>query len=427
MKARVLFVMVAACHGSDKPRSSRGSGVSPVEVVNQPQFPDAGGRGSGASGDEIEPNDGDDVATPFPLDSTMRGKLDTETDVDHFRIDVDKAGALSLMVNAVDADLVVELEDGNGAMVARSDRGGVRVREGIPNFGVVPGRYTAVVKAAVKRKAKPPKGRDGKAPAPADKPAVAYELTSALIPIPPNTEHEPDEDRGTANDLIVGDTGTGYIGWAADVDVWKLSVETLAAKNSIDIEVSAIEGVALELVVDDGIGNPVLSRKAPRGAPLIVRGLVPIVPASSPPFHYLTIRGTGSNPETAYTVHVIQQVPVTDAEIEPNDSPDKPFMMPVDRTVVHARWTPGDVDCFGIAGTGTITADVNPSSDFDPVLELFVDGKSTAVANKTKKGGEEKVSGPVPAGSKAVVCVKSADASATGEAAYDVTIQDDAP
>ncbi|HEX7699383.1 MAG TPA: hypothetical protein VF403_01595, partial [Kofleriaceae bacterium] len=424
MKA-LLLIGLAACHGGgDKPRSNRGSGVAPIEVVNQPQFPDAGGRASGASGDEIEPNDGDDVATPFPLDSTMRGKLDTETDVDHFRIDVDKPGALSLMVNAVDADLVVELEDGNGALVARSDRGGARVKEGIPNFGVVPGRYTAVVKAAVKRKVRPAKG---KAPAPADKPGVVYELTCALVAIAPNAEHEPDEDRGTANDLIVGDVGSGYIGWSGDVDVWKLSVETLSAKNSVDIEVTAIEGVALELVVEDGIGNPVLSRKAPRGSPLIVRGFVPKVPASSPPFHYLTIKGAGSNPETAYTVKVTQQIPQTDAEIEPNDSVDKPFAMPADRTVVHARWSPGDVDCFGLAASGTITADVNPGSDFDPIVELFVDGRSLAIANKTKKGGEEKVQGLVAAGSKATVCVKSADPNATGEAAYDVTIQDDAP
>lgn len=422
MKA-LLLIGLAACHSSgDKPRT-RGSGVAPIEVVNQPQFPDAGGRANGASGDEIEPNDGDDVATPFPLDSTMHGKLDTETDVDHFRIEVDKPGALSLMVNAVDADLVVELEDGNGALVARSDRGGARVKEGIPNFGVVPGRYTAVVKAAVKRKAKSAKGKVAPPAAP-----VAYELTSAVVAVPPNTEHEPDDDRGTANDLIVGDVGSGYIGWSGDVDVWKLSVETLSAKNSIDIEVTAIEGVALELAVDDGIGNPVLSRKAPRGSPLIVRGLVPNVPTSSPPFHYLTIKGAGSNPETMYTVKVTAQIPQTDAEIEPNDSVDKPFAMPADRTVLHARWSPGDVDCFAVASAGgPITADVTPGSDFDPVVELFVDGKSLAVANKTKKGGEEKVTGVVPAAGKAVVCVKSADPNATGEAAYDVTIQDDAP
>jgi hypothetical protein len=395
-----------------------------MEIVNQPQFPDAGGRAAGASGDEIEPNDGDDVATPFPLDSTMRGKLDSETDVDHFRIDVDKPGALALMVNAVDADLIVELEDSNGAMIARSDRGGVRVREGLPNFGVVPGRYTAVVKAAPRRKAKPVKGKAVPAPV-SDKPAPVYELTSALVAIPANAEHEPDEDRGTANDLLIGDAGAGFIGWGGDVDVWKLSVETLSAKNAIDIEVSAVEGVALELAVDDGIGNPVIVRKAPRGAPLIVRGLVPNVPASSPPFHYLTIKGTGSNPETGYTVRVTANVPVTDSEIEPNDTPEKPFPMPSDRTIVHGRWTPGDVDCYAIAGSGLITAVVNPPSDFDAVVELFADGKSLAVANKGKKGVEETVSGTVTGGLRPVVCVKSADPNATGEAAYDLSIRDD--
>ncbi|MEO6777546.1 MAG: hypothetical protein ABI467_31760 [Kofleriaceae bacterium] len=422
MRLATVIVVVAGCHGSDKPRAARGSGVSPVEVVNQPQFPDAGGRAAGATNEEIEPNDGDDVATPFPIDSTMRGKLDSETDVDHYRIDVDKRGALSLLTNAVDADLVLELEDANGALVARSDRGGVRVREGIPNFGVVPGRYTAIVKAAVKRRAAAKKGRA----APADKPAVAYELTSAMITIPANGEHEPDEDRGTANDLLIGDTGTGYLGWSGDVDVWKLSVETLSANNSIDVEISAVEGVALALELDDGIGHPVVTRKAPRGAPLVVRGLVPNVPANSPPFHYLTIQGAGSNPETAYTVRVTAGVPVTDAEIEPNDTVAKPYAIPADRTIVHARWSPGDTDCFAISGSGIITASVNPPSDFDPVAELFVDGASVMISNKGKKGAEEKVSATVPPGAKAVVCVKSAEASATGEAAYDVTIQDDA-
>ena len=60
-------------------------------------------------------------------------------------------------------------------------------------------------------------------------------------------------------------------------------------------------------------------------------------------------------------------------------------------------------------------------------FDALFDGKLLVVANKTKKGGEEKVTGVVPAGGKAVVCVKSADANATGEAAYDVKIQDEAP
>jgi len=417
-------LLLTACHGSgDKPRPSRGSGVAPVEVVNQPQFPDAGGRANGAMGDEIEPNDGDDVATPFPLESTMRGTIEPETDVDHYQLEIDKPGALSLMINAVEADLVVELEDSNGAMVARSARGGARIKEGLPNFGVVPGRYTVVVKAAAKRKAKPAKKGAPSAPVI----APVYELTAMLVAIPLNGEHEPDEDRGTANDLIVGDSGTGFIGWSGDVDVWKLSVETLAAKNSIELEVSAVEGVALELEVDDGIANPVIVRKAPRGAPLVVRGLVLVVPQGSPPFHYLTVKGNGSNPETAYTVKVTQQVPVPDGEVEPNDSVDKPFLVPNDRTVVHARWTPGDVDCFGLAAATaarTVNATINPPSDFDVAAELFVDGKSIEVSNKLKKGGEEKLTGTVASNAKAVICVKSADPNATGEAAYDLEVQD---
>ncbi|MFT3700521.1 MAG: hypothetical protein QM831_45675 [Kofleriaceae bacterium] len=417
------LAFVAACHGGgDKPvAKKRGSGAI-AEVVNAPQFPDAGGRASGTTTDEVEPNDSAETATPFPMESTIRGKIDPDADIDYYRLDIEKPGALSLLTNAVDADLVVELEDSNGALIARSARGGARVKEGVPNFGVTPGRYTVLVKGGVKKKPPVVKGKKAPPPAPPGPPPV-YELTSALVAIPANMEHEPDEDRGNPNDLIIGDTGSGFIGWSNDVDVWKLSVETLSAKNVIDLEIGAVEGVALELEVADGAGNVVLDRKAPRGSPLVVRGFLPNVPANSSPYHYLTIKGAGSNPETPYTVKVTAALPQTDAEMEPNDTVDKPFAMPADRTIVHGRWTAGDVDCYAIAGQGTVTATVDPSGDLDPVIELFVDGKSVAVANKAKKGAAEKVSGT--AGSKTVVCVKSADTSATGEAAYDLTVQDD--
>src|SRR5262249_59850200 len=115
-----------------------------------------------------------------------------------------------------------------------------------------------------------------------------------------------------ANDLIVGDTGIGFVGWNNDADAWKLSVETLSAKNAIDVEVSAVEGVALELDVDDGIGQSILVRKAPRGAALVVRNLLPVVPQNSPPFHYFTIKGAGSNPETPYQLRATAHVLGTD-------------------------------------------------------------------------------------------------------------------
>jgi hypothetical protein len=422
-RALALIVLAFGCHNSSSKGRGSGSGVAPVEIINQAQLPDAA-HGSGPIVEEIEPNDGDDVATPLALGGTVRAKIDPETDVDHFRIDVDKPGALSVIVSAVDLDLAVELEDAGGNLVAKSDRGGVRSKEGVPNFGVTPGRYTAVVRAVPKKKPKKP--ARGRTPEPATPAApVVYEISAALVPATPNSEHEPDEDRGTANDLIINDTATGYIGWNGDADVWKLSVETLSAKNAVDIEISAVEGVALELDVDDGIGQPLLVRKAPRGAPLVVRGLLPVVPASSPPFHYLTIRGAGSNPETPYQLRVTAHVIGTDAEIEPDDTPDKPFVMPSDRTVVHATWTAGDVDCFALANAATertLSASINPPNELDVVAELLIDGKSVMTANKGGKGFEEKLTGIVPANAHAVVRVKNVDPNATAEASYDVTI-----
>jgi hypothetical protein len=77
-----------------------------------------------------------------------------------------------------------------------------------------------------------------------------------MAPILANAEREPDDDRGAAIELILGDTVTGYLGWTGDADVWKLSVETLSDKNAIDVEVSAVEGLMLTVEIADGIGQP---------------------------------------------------------------------------------------------------------------------------------------------------------------------------
>ena len=414
MRSRLLLATLVACHGGGGAKATRGSGSSsaPFELV-------AGtvDASAGSVGDEIEPNDTDETATPLALGATMRGTLDPDTDVDRYRITASQAGALSVMVSAVDADLALEIEDGKGTVVAKSDRGGVRTAEGVPNLGVQPGRYTAVVRL-VKHKARKPAS-------PASPPV--YELTVQPATPGPNGEREPDEDRGTANDLIVGDTGTGYLGWSGDVDVWKLSVEALSAKDAIDVEVSAVDGVAFDVEVDDGVGQMLVHRKAPRGAPLVVRGLVPIVPAGAPPFHYVAIKGAGSNPETPYTVRVSAHVMAPDAEIEPDDTPERPFAMPPDRTVVHATWTPGDVDCFALpvaASARTVDATIDPAGDLNLAAELLIDGTPVAAAVAGGKGTAVKVHGSVPAGAHAIVRVKGGDERATAEGTYDVTVQD---
>jgi hypothetical protein len=419
-----------ACRGGSTKTKRTGS-AAPVEVITEPQLADAG-RGPGPNADEIEPNDGDEVATPMSVGGTARGKIEPEADADYYHLKLDKPGVLAVALSAVDGmDLSLELADASGVTLAKSDRGGARSKEGLPNVGVPAGRYTLIVKQVKKKTAKPAKAKKG-APAPAPEPATpavvpVYELSAQLIDVAKGSEREPDDDRGTANDLIVADNATGYVGWVGDRDVWKLSVETLSDKNLLDVHVSAIEGIALELEISDGLGQPLATRKAPKGAPLVMRGLMPNVPQGAPPFHYLTVRADKSNPETAYTLHATARMAGTDEEVEPNDLVDKPYTMPTDRTVVHATWSPGDIDCFALAPAGTarqIDVSVDTPAEINLDIELLADGKSVALANKGGKGVVEKLTGVVPANTKPVIRIKNPDSNANADVKYDVSIQE---
>jgi hypothetical protein len=425
VKRALSLVLLAACHGGG-PKSHRTGSGAPVELVTEVKSLDAGRAGST---DEVEPNDADEVATPLPLGGTLRGKIEPEADVDHVRLDLDKPGVLQVMLSGVDAqDLVLEVEDSGGSVIARSDRGGARTKEGFPNLGVTAGRYTLVVREAPKKK-KPT--RRGRAPEPSPPPAAVYELTAQLVTPPKGQEIEPDDDRGTANDLIVADTVTGYIGHNGDADEWKLSVEALSEKNAIDVEVTAVEGVALELEVADALGQPLVTRKGARGAPLAIRGLLPVVPQGGAPFEYVTVRGAPSNPETAYNLKVTAHVVGTDAEIEPDDSVDKPYAIPADRTVVHGTWTPGDVDCYALGVTDqprTTEVTVDPKDNLAMTVEVLVDGKPVLDAkgkpvppSKGGKGATQKLAVQIPAGGHPVVRVRGDGAT---EGAYDVTVAD---
>ena len=441
MKQWLVVAVVAlagGCRGGGTKTKRTGS-AAPVEVVDEPQLADAG-HGPGPNSDEIEPNDGEEVATPLALGGTARGKIDPDSDVDFYRVELDRPGVLQVVLSGVDdMDLVLELTDDAGNTLARSDRGGFRTKEGLPNVGLTRGAYMVVVKQL---KHKPPRKRGRKRAKEPEPPAVVpvYELTAQLISSGPGAgpgpsisglgkggEREPDDDRGTANDLIIGDNATGFIGWSGDEDVWKLSVETLSDKNLLDVELSAIEGVALELSIADGLGRPLATRKAPRGAPVSLVGVMPSVPPGGSPYHYLTVRADRSNPETAYTLHASARLAGLDEEIEPNDDPGKPYMMPVDRTIVHAAWAPGDVDCFGLAPAGTarqIDVSVATPAELNLDAELLVDGKPVAVADKGGKGVSEKLTGLAPASTRPVICVRNPVASAKIEAKYDVSIQE---
>jgi hypothetical protein len=157
-----------------------------------------------------------------------------------------------------------------------------------------------------------------------------------------------------------------------------------------------------------------------------VRSLMPVIPDGAPPFHYVTIKGDKSNPETAYSLHATAHVVNTDEEVEPNDLVDKPAEMNPERTVVHATWTPGDVDCFALQpATAERTVDITvDTSDIDLAVELLVDGKVIGAANKGGKGVAEKLSVKVPPNVRPVIRVKNPDANSTADAKYDLTVQE---
>ncbi len=425
--ALVTLGALGAC--GKKKRQTRSGDAPPVELVSVAALSDAGvgGGGKGGESEEREPNDGADVATPLPVGGAARGRLEADSDVDYYRIEVEQAGGLAVTLAAVPGvDLTLDLEDAGGAFLARSDRGGVSAAEGVPNLGVTPGRYIAIVRkkpVPVKQPAKKP-ARPKKAGAAAPEPpapgtAPAYQLSAQVAPFGNNAEREPDDDRGTANELIIGDTVTGFVGWNQDADVWKFSVEALTAKNVLELELGPVADAALTVEIADGIGEVIVVRKAPKGAALVIRGLAPVVPQGAPPFHYVTVKADRPNFEVAYQLKLTAHPRGTDPELEPNDAPDKAMEIPGERTVISdASWTPGDVDCYAVSpepNERTLDFTVDTPAEADLRLEMYVNGKSIETADKKGKGTREKISGAVPAGGRAVVCVRGSEVSREGK------------
>lgn len=442
----VGFALVASTTAAcKKPTNKRTGDAAAVEVVTAPVVAPPPGT-PGAALEEIEPNDNNDTAMPLALGGTVHAKIGATEggdskgpdEVDRYRIDVTQVGALAVSVAALDAvDLVLDLEDASGTVVARSDRGGARVREGVPNFGVVPGRYIAVVRAKKPAPVAPPKKKGKKAPVAPPEPAKPvggpYEITAAMVTPAAGAEHEPDDERGQANDLIAGDVGTGYIGWLGDADAWKVSVEALSAKNALDIELSAVDGVALQLEISDGVGKPIAKRTGPKNGPLVVRGFAPQVPAGAPPFHYLTVRDgsprgkEGSNPETAYQIRVAAKVLGPDAELEPNDTPETAMEMPSDRKGVRAQWSAGDVDCFRVPAdeaARSLVASIDTPSELDLAIEILVADQVVARSDHPGKGAAEKAEATVPANQPAVIRVRGSES--TAESSYELVISEGA-
>lgn len=454
LAALVLLVPAASCKGGAKERIKRSSDAGPVEEVTTGDLVSK----RKASVAEREPNNQAAEAGALPLDAVGRGRIDAPSDVDRYRINVEKAGALTVTVSGLAAtDLIVELRDSADALLARSDRGGAKISEGVGGYPVTPGAYDIVVRAfekPVKGKSKKDKkakkgaaeeaaagSASASAPVVVIEPSEEYEVIATFIDAAATTaagnggerqELEPNSDAGNAGELAIGEVVGGLIGWAGDVDVWKVSTDVLAANNALDFEISAVEGVTLTVEVWDGQSRPQTTRKGARGQAVTIRGYVPKIVEGTPQILYVAVSGERSHPQLGYSLKVSARMVGEAEELEPNDKPElaQPFDVTgadgadddIANSTLHARWEPGDVDCFAIpaaAAKRRIEATVSVAESGNVAAELLVNDRVVATSDEAA-GKLEHLAADVPAGAKAVVRVKAA-AKPGAEAAYDVS------
>ncbi len=417
----LVLTAAAGCGKGDGPqiRRDRDAGA-PVKVV------DRGEVQARSAGDEREPNGTDAEANPVAVASLIRGSLDGETDVDVFRVTVPRTGQLRVAVTGLDGvDLALELRDARGAVLAKSDRGPAGTVEGMPNLGVVAGEYLVAVKEYVKARPrpKPAKVKKGAKPSKAAPdagvvgrvgPSPVYQLTIDLVDAADLTEIEPDDDAGTAVEVLLADTVRGWIGWSGDVDLWKLSLEGVGDRYALDFEVSGVEGLSLSVEVLDAAGVKLQGRKGAKGGPVSIKSLIPALDADQPPWHYVKVAADRSNPEASYELRFTTRLLDADEESEPTADPARATPRGIAAVAtsgaMRATYVAGDVDRFVLdAQPEAVLLDVGvePPAGIDVKLEIAAAGGGLiAAGDAAGPGKRERLSGvAIPAGTAAVISV----------------------
>jgi hypothetical protein len=419
MRWLLLLGVLAACSkivdDDDEPKLSHRSRDAGPAVV----FVDRTQVGGVAAVDEKEPNDRRSGGQELGVPGAVRGRIDAADDVDVYVVTVPRAGTLAVRLSAVDdADLILELEDGSGAIMATSDDGPAKTAEALPNVFVQPGTYRVVVHEFVKQAQKKDRKKDkdkDKAVPPRATPSAPYDLVVELGPTPEaGEERERNDDTAFADPLALGQTGRGFVGWRKDVDVWKIALDGARADEVLAVDVSAVPGVALRLALKDATGKTLLERKGRTGQPLSAASVA--LPADTA-FVFALVSGDLANPDERYTIAAQVRAAQFDEESEPNDTPSTASPL-ADVAGTEAGTRVGtlagtDVDVFRLdaaPGARTLSVTVEPPAGLDVEVALVgADGKVVlGPVDSTKKGGAEKIVGAaVPPGAPLYVSVRA--------------------
>jgi hypothetical protein len=234
-------------------------------------------------------------------------------------------------------------------------------------------------------------------------------------------EQEPDDDAGTAVDLMLGDSVRGWIGWTGDVDLWKVPLDGMAPGYALDLELTGVDGVTLTLAVEDAGGTEVITRKGSKGGGVSVRGLVPALAAGGAPVHLVRISGERSNPDAPYELRVTTRLLDTDEEAEPNNDIASATPLRGDPTMtsgaMRASYALGDVDRFVLdaqAEPGLLDVGIEPPTGVTIELSVAAGASPLGTATAAKAGDRVRLTGvTIPAGEAVVVTVKAAKAAKT--------------
>jgi hypothetical protein len=339
---------------------------------------------------ETEPNDEIGAAMALEVPGGVNGTLAGATDVDRYKLHIERPGPLYVEVGGIEGvDLVAEITDGEGVVLAHCDNGPGMVSEGFPNYPVEAGDYWVVVREFTAKKKKP---REGASP--------PYQLTVKSAPEPLDSQElEPNSKPELARPVVVGGEVRGYVGWRRDVDSWSIPLEGLGENDGLDIDVDAVAGVELDIGMTRG-KQVLLRRRGARGQALAVRGWMPAADSEAPVF--LTVSGKRSSFDEPYVIRVVARAVGFDEEAEPNDALATAATLAVapgaSSGARRGHLTPGDVDVYAVpvaGGRQELSVTVEPGApSLDVALAIVsADGEPVAEADAAGKGHIEKLDG----------------------------------
>jgi hypothetical protein len=389
--------------GKSAKRFERRGDAPPVVMVDREV------RGVSNLVDEVEPNDEPGKAMKLVAPAGVRATMATEADVDVYDISIPEDGQLGVEITAAKGvDLKVDVID-DDKVIFRSDRGGLDVSEGFPNLPVDKGQTVTVRVSEFISKSRQ-RQRKRKREKPREGPSEPYDLRAVLVKEPAQgMEVEPNGKAEGARELMLGERGRGFIGWAKDRDRWRVSLLGFSPGHSLDLSVTGVPGVDLTVEVVGPDGKTIAKRSGGRGQSVFVSSLEP----GKGPSHYdVLVSGNRSNPVDRYQFKAWSRRFEPGDEIEPNDDAASATEVAEDGVSngrVKGTLAGGDRDVLALPKPAEpsvleLALEVPPGGDYK--ITVRQSGKALAEADAGKQGAAEKLVGvPIEPGKTILVII----------------------